>query len=81
MGLTYSLKNQPFPTPPADRALNPLGTVPHLEDDAGVGLSESIALLLCLARDLRADPVTADGPSRPVRPLPAWRCSARRNWA
>jgi glutathione S-transferase len=50
MGLSYRLENHPFPTPPEYRALNPLGTVPFLEDAHGVGLNESIAILLYLAQ-------------------------------
>ena len=49
MGLSYSVENHPFPTPSAYRALNPLGSVPFLEDAGGVGLNESIAILLYLA--------------------------------
>ena len=49
MGLSYSVENHAFPTPSAYRALNPLGSVPFLEDAGGVGLNESIAILLYLA--------------------------------
>jgi glutathione S-transferase len=61
MGLTYSLANHPFPTPPAYRALNPLGTVPFLEDESGVGLSESIAILLYLAQTYGPTPLLPTG--------------------
>ena len=36
MGLPYAVRNHPFPLPGDYRALNPLGTVPFLEDDPGV---------------------------------------------
>jgi glutathione S-transferase len=61
MGLTYSLENHPFPTPPAYRALNPMGTVPYLEDESGVGLSESIAILLYLAQTYGPTPLLPTG--------------------
>lgn len=50
MGLPYHLETHPFPTPPAYRALNPLGTVPFLEDEGGVAINESIAMLLYVAQ-------------------------------
>ena len=45
MGLPYGVENHAFPTPAAHRALNPLGTVPLLEDADGVVLNESIAIM------------------------------------
>jgi glutathione S-transferase len=50
MGLDYEVVNHPFPVPDSYLALNPLGTVPYLEDDGGVGLNESIAILLYVAQ-------------------------------
>ncbi|WP_375767250.1 glutathione S-transferase family protein [Archangium gephyra] len=50
MGLPYHLERLPFPTPAAYRALNPLGTVPFLEDEGGVALNESVAMLLYVAQ-------------------------------
>ena len=49
MGLDYRVENHSFPVPAAFRALNPLGTVPFLEDDGGVAINESIAILLYIA--------------------------------
>ncbi|AMN42723.1 glutathione S-transferase family protein [Rhodoplanes sp. Z2-YC6860] len=50
MGLTYSVQNYGYPVPDAYRALNPLGTVPLLEDGSDVVLSESVAIMLYLAQ-------------------------------
>jgi len=50
MGLAYGVENHAFPTPAAYRALNPLGTVPLLQDAGGVALNESIAIMLYLVQ-------------------------------
>jgi len=50
MGLPYRLEIVSFPTSEAYRALNPLGTVPFLEDAGGVAISESVAMMLYLAQ-------------------------------
>lgn len=50
MGLDYSVKIHGYPVSDAYRELNPLGTVPLLEDDGGVVLNESIAILLYIAQ-------------------------------
>jgi glutathione S-transferase len=50
MGLGYRVENHAFPTPQSLRALNPLGTVPVLEDGGGVALNESIAIMLYLVQ-------------------------------
>jgi glutathione S-transferase len=50
MGLAYVVENHAFPTPAAYRALNPLGTVPLIEDGGGIALNESIAIMLYLAQ-------------------------------
>jgi glutathione S-transferase len=49
MGLPYAVRNHPYPVGADYRALNPFGTIPFLEDDNGIGLSESIAILLYIA--------------------------------
>jgi glutathione S-transferase len=46
MGLPYAVQNHSFPTGKAYRELNPLGTVPFLEDSGGVAINESIAMML-----------------------------------
>jgi glutathione S-transferase len=50
MGLPYRLETVSFPTSEAYRALNPLGTVPFLEDAGGVAINESVAMMLYLAQ-------------------------------
>jgi glutathione S-transferase len=50
MRLDYEVVNHPFPVPDSYLTLNPLGTVPYLEDDGGVGLNESVAILIYLAQ-------------------------------
>lgn len=50
MGLTYKIEPVAFPPSDAYRAVNPLGQVPFLEDDGGIGINESIAMLLYLAQ-------------------------------
>jgi glutathione S-transferase len=51
MGLPYQVRVESWPTSAAYRALNPLGTVPYLQDDdAGVGMFESVAMLHYLAQ-------------------------------
>ncbi|HEX4303284.1 MAG TPA: glutathione S-transferase family protein [Rhizomicrobium sp.] len=49
MGLAYTSAAVSFP-PSADyKARNPLGTVPFLEDEGGVAIAESVAMMLYLA--------------------------------
>jgi glutathione S-transferase len=50
MGLPYEVALVSFPPSVAYRALNPLGTVPFLEDAGGVAITESIAMMLYLAQ-------------------------------
>jgi glutathione S-transferase len=57
MGLAYCVENHTFPTPAAYRALNPLGTVPLLEDRGGVVLNESIAIMLYLVQTYGPTPL------------------------
>jgi glutathione S-transferase len=50
MGLPYRLETVSFPTSEAYRALNPLRTVPFLQDAGGVAINESVAMMLYLAQ-------------------------------
>src|SRR5689334_11409425 len=49
MGLPYQVENFGFPPPASYKALNPLGSVPFLEDDGGVAINESVAMMLYVA--------------------------------
>jgi glutathione S-transferase len=60
MGLPYHLETVPYPTPEAYRAKNPLGTVPFLEDEGGVAINESVAILLYLAQKYGPTPLLPD---------------------
>jgi glutathione S-transferase len=50
MGLPYAVENHAFPVGAGYRALNPLGTVPFLEDAGGVAINESVAMMLYVAQ-------------------------------
>src|SRR5262245_28982331 len=50
MGLSYAVQNHSFPVSDDYRALNPLGTVPFLQDDGGVAINESVAIMLYIAQ-------------------------------
>jgi glutathione S-transferase len=50
MGLPYEVVALPFPVPESYRALHPLASVPFLEDESGVAMSESVAMLFYLAQ-------------------------------
>jgi glutathione S-transferase len=70
IGLDYSVKTHAYPVPEAYRALNPLGTVPLLEDAGGVVLNESIAILLYIAQTRGPTPLLpSDDPARLARCL------------
>lgn len=49
MDLPYQVEKFGFPPPASYRALNPLGSVPFLEDDGAVAINESVAMMLYLA--------------------------------
>jgi glutathione S-transferase len=69
MALPYMVEVLSYPVSEAYRARNPLGTVPFLEDDAsGVGMSESVAILLYLAQRYGPTPLLprADDPNLPL---------------
>lgn len=50
MGLPYQVEAMSYPTPASYRALHSLATVPFLEDEGGVAMSESVSMLLYLAQ-------------------------------
>ena len=49
MGLPYETAAVTYPPSQAYLALNPIGNVPFLEDDGGVAINESVAIMLHLA--------------------------------
>ncbi|BCW88495.1 hypothetical protein sos41_16360 [Alphaproteobacteria bacterium SO-S41] len=49
IGLPYEVATIGFPYPDSYKALNPAGGVPFLEDEGGVGINESVAIMLYLA--------------------------------
>lgn len=49
MGLPYRAEALSYPVGAAYRALNPMGSVPFLEDEGGVAINESVAQILYLA--------------------------------
>jgi glutathione S-transferase len=58
MGVPYELVTVPYPPSDAYRALNPMGTVPFLEDtETGVAINESIAMMLYLANKYGPTPL------------------------
>jgi glutathione S-transferase len=57
MGLPYQTETVSFPPSEAYLALNPLGTVPFLEDEGGVAINESVAMMLYLAQKYGPTPL------------------------
>lgn len=63
MGLAYRTIILPYPTPADYRARYPLGAVPFLEDDGGVAMAESSAMMLYLTSRYGPTPLL---PAEPV---------------
>ena len=57
MGLPYQVETVSYPVSAAYRALNPLGSVPFLEDEGGVAINESVAMMLYLAQKYGPTPL------------------------
>jgi glutathione S-transferase len=57
MSLPYQVETVSYPTSEAYRALNPLGSVPFLEDEGGVAINESVAMMLYLAHKYGPTPL------------------------
>lgn len=57
MGLPYRIVPVAFPPSDEYRAINPLGQVPFLEDEGGVAINESVAMLLYLAEKYGPSPL------------------------
>ena len=60
MGLSYRIEPVSFPPSEDYRAINPLGQVPFLEDEGGVAINESVAMLLYLAQKYGPTPLLPD---------------------
>jgi glutathione S-transferase len=60
MGLPYETSAVTFPPSAEYLALNPLGNVPFLEDDGGVAINESVAIMLYLAQKYGPTPLMPD---------------------
>ena len=57
MGVAYSVVNHAYPVSQSYRALNPLVTMPLLEDGGGVVLNESVAIMLYVAHTCGPTPL------------------------
>lgn len=57
MGAPYEIAPLSFPVSDAYRALNPMGTAPFLEDEGGVAMNESVAMLLYIAQKYGPTPL------------------------
>ncbi len=57
MGLPYQVETVSFPPSKEYLALHPLGTVPFLEDEGGVSINESVAMMLYLAQKYGPTPL------------------------
>jgi glutathione S-transferase len=69
MGLAYEGRGFAYP-PPADyRAKYPPGSVPFLEDEGGVAIGESVAMMLYLAQRYGPTPLLPDEPVALARVL------------
>jgi glutathione S-transferase len=69
MGLAYEARGLDYP-PPADyRAKYPPGSVPFLEDDDGVAMGESVAMMLYLAQRYGPTPLLPSEPAQMARVL------------
>jgi glutathione S-transferase len=69
LGLAYHVVGLPYPVPETYRARHPLQTVPFLEDEDGVAMSESVAMLLYLAQRYGPTPLLPSDPVRLARVL------------
>jgi glutathione S-transferase len=57
MGLAYEVIPAAFPITQAYRALNPIGALPFLEDEGGVAINESVAMMLYIATQYGPTPL------------------------
>jgi len=69
MGLAWRPKVFAYPSPPEYRAKYPPGSVPFLEDEGGVGLGESVAMMIYLAQRYGPTPLLPPDPAAMARTL------------
>ena len=69
MGLPYHAVGYAFPTPAEYRAKYPPGSVPFLEDDGGVAMAESVAMMIYLAQRYGPTPLLPSDPAALARVL------------
>jgi glutathione S-transferase len=69
MGLAYEAVGFEFPVPDSYRAKYPPGSVPFLEDDGGVAMGESVAMMLYLAHRYGPTPLLPSDPAQMARVL------------
>jgi len=69
MGLAWRPEVFPYPSPPEYRAKYPPGSVPFLEDEGGVGMGESVAMMIYLAQRYGPTPLLPIEPAAMARTL------------
>lgn len=69
MGLGYEARAFAYPPPAEHRAKYPPGSVPFLEDEGGVAMGESVAMMIYLAQRYGPTPLMPDDPARMARVL------------
>ena len=69
MGLPYKAVGYTFPVPAEYRAKYPPGSVPFLEDDGGVQMGESVAMMVYLAQRYGPTPLLPADPAQLARVL------------
>jgi glutathione S-transferase len=69
MGLPYKAVGFAYPPPPEYRAKYPLGSVPFLEDEGGVAIGESVAMMVYLAQRYGPTSLAPSDPSDMARVL------------
>jgi glutathione S-transferase len=69
MGLAYEAKGLAYPPPAHYRAKYPPGSVPFLEDEGGVAMGESVAMMVYLAQRYGPTPLLPADPAQMGRVL------------
>jgi len=69
MGLDWRPEVFAYPSPPEYRAKYPPGSVPFLEDEDGVGMGESVAMMIYLAQRYGPTPLLPTEPAAMARTL------------